>query len=86
MHNSKKKVYFHFVDKFLLSAFVFQDVYGTMESFETLFTRSYVREDGTRPSVNPQTTQLHTNALLSWALLLTICPGNHIRAITEKYV
>ncbi|XP_056605307.1 interferon-related developmental regulator 1 isoform X1 [Triplophysa dalaica] len=62
------------------------DVYGTMESFETLFTRSYVREDGTRPSVNPQTTQLHTNALLSWALLLTICPGNHIRAITEKHL
>uniref|UniRef100_A0A8C2E4M7 Interferon-related developmental regulator 1 n=1 Tax=Cyprinus carpio TaxID=7962 RepID=A0A8C2E4M7_CYPCA len=52
------------------------DVYATMESFESLFTHSYVREDGSRPSVNPQTTQLHTNALLSWALLLTICTGN----------
>uniref|UniRef100_A0A8C2E4I8 Interferon-related developmental regulator 1 n=1 Tax=Cyprinus carpio TaxID=7962 RepID=A0A8C2E4I8_CYPCA len=55
------------------------DVYATMESFESLFTHSYVREDGSRPSVNPQTTQLHTNALLSWALLLTICTGSHIR-------
>uniref|UniRef100_A0A673NL84 Interferon-related developmental regulator 1-like n=1 Tax=Sinocyclocheilus rhinocerous TaxID=307959 RepID=A0A673NL84_9TELE len=52
------------------------DVYATMESFESLFTHSFVREDGSRPSVNPQTTQLHTNALLSWALLLTICTGN----------
>lgn len=62
------------------------DVYATMESFESLFTRSYVREDGTRPSVSPQTTQLHTNALLSWALLLTICTGSHIRAIAQKHL
>ncbi|XP_026084952.1 interferon-related developmental regulator 1-like isoform X1 [Carassius auratus] len=62
------------------------DVYATMESFESLFTHSYVREDGCRPSVNPQTTQLHTNALLSWALLLTICTGSHIRAIAQKHL
>ncbi|XP_026082381.1 interferon-related developmental regulator 1-like [Carassius auratus] len=62
------------------------DVYATMESFESLFTHSYVREDGSRPSVNPQTTQLHTNALLSWALLLTICTGSHIRAIAQKHL
>uniref|UniRef100_A0A8C2E458 Interferon-related developmental regulator 1 n=1 Tax=Cyprinus carpio TaxID=7962 RepID=A0A8C2E458_CYPCA len=62
------------------------DVYATMESFESLFTHSYVREDGSRPSVNPQTTQLHTNALLSWALLLTICTGSHIRVIAQKHL
>uniref|UniRef100_A0A671SUD5 Interferon-related developmental regulator 1-like n=1 Tax=Sinocyclocheilus anshuiensis TaxID=1608454 RepID=A0A671SUD5_9TELE len=62
------------------------DVYATMESFESLFTHLYVREDGSRPSVNPQTTQLHTNALLSWALLLTICTGSHIRVIAQKHL
>ncbi|KAI2665542.1 Interferon-related developmental regulator 1 [Labeo rohita] len=62
------------------------DVYATMECFESLFTHSYVRKDGSRPSVNPQTTQLHTNALLSWALLLTICTGSHIRAIAQKHL
>uniref|UniRef100_A0A8C1VYC1 Interferon-related developmental regulator 1 n=1 Tax=Cyprinus carpio TaxID=7962 RepID=A0A8C1VYC1_CYPCA len=62
------------------------DVYATMESFESLFTHSYVRDDGSRPSVNPQTTQLHTNALLSWALLLTICTGSHIRVIAQKHL
>lgn len=63
-----------------------QDIYATMECFESLFTRSYVREDGSRPSLNPQTVQLHTNALLSWALLLTICSGSHITAIIHKYI
>ncbi|KAI4881379.1 hypothetical protein NFI96_011855 [Prochilodus magdalenae] len=62
------------------------DVHATMECFESLFTRSYVREDGSRPSLNPQTTQLHTNALLSWALLLTICSASHIKAIIHKHL
>ncbi|XP_053506659.1 interferon-related developmental regulator 1 [Ictalurus furcatus] len=62
------------------------DIYATMECFESLFTRSYVREDGSRPSLNPQTVQLHTNALLSWALLLTICSGSHITAIIHKHL
>lgn len=56
-----------------------------MESFESLFMRSYVKEDGSRPSLNPQTTLLHTNALLSWALLLTICTGSQVKAVTRKY-
>uniref|UniRef100_A0A4W5RA07 Interferon-related developmental regulator 1 n=1 Tax=Hucho hucho TaxID=62062 RepID=A0A4W5RA07_9TELE len=62
------------------------DVYATMESFESLFMRSYVKEDGSRPSLNPQTTLLHTNALLSWALLLTICTGSQVKAVTHKHL
>ncbi|TSK13230.1 Interferon-related developmental regulator 1 [Bagarius yarrelli] len=62
------------------------DIYGTMECFESLFTRSYVREDGSRPSLNPQTVQLHTNALRSWALLLTICSDCHIATIKHKHL
>uniref|UniRef100_A0AAQ6AL41 Interferon-related developmental regulator 1 n=1 Tax=Amphiprion ocellaris TaxID=80972 RepID=A0AAQ6AL41_AMPOC len=57
------------------------DVHATMECFENLFTRSYARADGTCPSINPQTSQLHTNALLSWALLLTICTANQLKDI-----
>lgn len=55
-----------------------------MECFENLFTRSYVREDGTCPSITPQTSQLHTNALLSWALLLTICAASQLNDILRK--
>uniref|UniRef100_A0A4W4F6D8 Interferon-related developmental regulator 1 n=1 Tax=Electrophorus electricus TaxID=8005 RepID=A0A4W4F6D8_ELEEL len=63
-----------------------KDVYATMECFESLFTRSYMREDGSRPSLSPATTQLHTNALLSWALMLTICDSSHITAIIHKHL
>lgn len=74
-----------FVSVELMPVILFQDVYATMECFESLFTRSYVREDGSRPCLSPQTTQLHTNALLSWALLLTICSASQITAIIHKY-
>lgn len=62
------------------------DVFATMESFENLFTKSYVRSDGSRPSLSPQTTILHTNALLSWALLLTICTASQIKDIIHKHL
>uniref|UniRef100_A0A667YU78 Interferon-related developmental regulator 1 n=1 Tax=Myripristis murdjan TaxID=586833 RepID=A0A667YU78_9TELE len=62
------------------------DVHATMECFEGLFTRSYVKEDGTRPAMGPQTTQLHTNALLSWALLLTICTASQLKDILHKHL
>lgn len=55
-----------------------------MECFENLFARSYVRADGTSPPLNPQTSQLHTNALLSWALLLTICAASQLKDILRK--
>uniref|UniRef100_A0A3P9LNY9 Interferon-related developmental regulator 1 n=1 Tax=Oryzias latipes TaxID=8090 RepID=A0A3P9LNY9_ORYLA len=62
------------------------DVQATMECFENLFTRSYARADGTCPTINPQTSQLHTNALLSWALLLTICSANQLKEILRKHL
>uniref|UniRef100_A0A673BU45 Interferon-related developmental regulator 1 n=1 Tax=Sphaeramia orbicularis TaxID=375764 RepID=A0A673BU45_9TELE len=62
------------------------DVHATMECFENLFTRSYARADGTCPSVSPQTSQLHTNALLSWALLLTICTASQVKDILRKHL
>lgn len=61
-----------------------QDVQATMECFENLFTRSYARADGTCPTIPPQTSQLHTNALLSWALLLTICAASQLKDILRK--
>lgn len=56
-----------------------------MECFENLFMRSCARQDGTCPSISPQMSQLHINALLSWALLLTICSGSQIKEILQKW-
>ena len=67
-----------------LLCFLLQDVHATMECFENLFTRSYARMDGTCPLISPQTSLLHTNALLSWALLLTICTANQLKDILRK--
>nr|XP_029522047.1 interferon-related developmental regulator 1-like isoform X2 [Oncorhynchus nerka] len=50
----------------------------------TLVVEDDILEDESRPSLNPQTTLLHTNALLSWALLLTICTGSQVKAVTRK--
>lgn len=55
-----------------------------MECFESLFTRSYARADGSCPATAPQTSQLHTNALLSWALLLTICAASQLKDVLRK--
>ncbi|XP_019948050.1 interferon-related developmental regulator 1 [Paralichthys olivaceus] len=62
------------------------DVHATMECFENLFTRSCARVDGTCPSISPQMSQLYTNALLSWALLLTICTASQLKEILCKYL
>lgn len=68
----------------IITFFHFQDVQATMDCFESLFTRSYTKADGTSPSLNPQTSQLHTNALLSWALLLTICTAGQLKDVLRK--
>ncbi|MGH0127012.1 UNVERIFIED_CONTAM: hypothetical protein FKN15_071435 [Acipenser sinensis] len=62
------------------------DVYATMECFESLFAKSYVKEDGTRSVNNAQTTVLHINALLSWTLLLTICSNTEVKNILKKHL
>ncbi|KAJ3612554.1 hypothetical protein NHX12_020825 [Muraenolepis orangiensis] len=62
------------------------DVQTTMERLESLFVRSYTRGDGTRPAVSPQNSLLHTDALLSWALLLTICTASQIREVLCKHL
>ncbi|KAM9772115.1 interferon-related developmental regulator 1 [Syngnathus typhle] len=62
------------------------DVCATMECFENLFSRSYARADGTCASISAPVSQLHTNALLSWALLLTICTGSQLKDILRKHL
>ncbi|KAM9823561.1 interferon-related developmental regulator 1 [Neosynchiropus ocellatus] len=62
------------------------DVFATMECFESLFMHSYARADGTSPSISLPTSQLHTNALLSWALLLTICSASQLQGILSRHL
>lgn len=51
-----------------------EDLYMTMECMENLFTKQYNSEGGT-----DNASALHTQALLSWALLLTICHSSEVK-------
>ncbi|XP_039616882.1 interferon-related developmental regulator 1 isoform X1 [Polypterus senegalus] len=62
------------------------DLYATLECFESLFTKSYVKGDGTPSNFNAQTTVLHINSLLAWALLLTICSNTEVKKILNKHL
>ncbi|XP_041110444.1 interferon-related developmental regulator 1-like isoform X2 [Polyodon spathula] len=70
----------------LIAADDILDVYVTMECFESLFAKSYVKEDGSRSVYNAQTTALHISALLSWSLLLTICSNTEVKKILKKHL
>ncbi|KAJ8249789.1 hypothetical protein COCON_G00230050 [Conger conger] len=62
------------------------DVYSTMDCFESLFSRSYSRPDGTRATFSPQVTLLHQHALQAWALLLTICPSAQLQSLLHRHL
>ncbi|KAG7256263.1 LOW QUALITY PROTEIN: hypothetical protein CRUP_007122, partial [Coryphaenoides rupestris] len=74
------------------------DVYATMECLEGQFVRSYADDgggdddggddddDSGRPSVGPESGPLHTNALLSWALLLTMCSATQLREVLTRHL
>ena len=48
------------------------EVVNIMTIMEGIFSGSYLRGDGSSPTVGPDMTGLHTAALASWALLVTL--------------
>ncbi|XP_029472804.1 interferon-related developmental regulator 1 [Rhinatrema bivittatum] len=56
------------------------DLYTAMECLENLFTKSYQKEKVTA------STPLHTHSLLTWALLLTICPTAEVKKKLEMHL
>ncbi|KAM8973941.1 interferon-related developmental regulator 1 [Pelodytes ibericus] len=57
-----------------------EDLYTTMECMENVFTKQYHSENGTDCSA------LHIQALLSWALLLTICHASEVKKKLEIHI
>ena len=54
----------------------FQDTVELMKSLEAIFSRSYLRSDGTSPTIDQHVQALHTAALSSWCLLMSTLPTN----------
>nr|XP_014346038.1 PREDICTED: interferon-related developmental regulator 1 isoform X1 [Latimeria chalumnae] len=62
------------------------DIYSTMECLENLFTKSYQKDDGNNGFHKvTHNAVLHINALLTWTLLLTICPATEVKKALEKH-
>lgn len=54
-----------------------QDVMERMRALEAIYSGSYLKGDGTMPSITPETGGLHAAALSAWSLLLTLLsPGD----------
>jgi hypothetical protein len=47
-----------------------------MKNLETIFSRSYLLDDGTSPIINHDLQELHTAALASWCLLVSTVSNN----------
>jgi hypothetical protein len=71
-----------------LLAFITGDVQtnggSVMDLMFTIFSGSFYKGNGVPPSINPLTAALHANALLTWALLVTVQPTSYILGLTEK--
>jgi hypothetical protein len=52
-----------------------------MKSLESIFSKSYLLNDGTVPIVTRDLQELHTAALSSWCLLVSTMPNNHAHDI-----
>jgi hypothetical protein len=53
------------------------DIIDTMQVFEEIYSGSYLKGNGSVPTVPTEEAQLHASALASWALLLTLlAPGD----------
>lgn len=62
------------------------EVVTTMETLEAVFAASYVKKDGTVPSPGHELQALHTAALSSWSLLLTLLSNSDVARLATDQV
>lgn len=59
---------------------------AAMDALCIIFSGSFLKGNGAIPNVNPETSILHSSALLSWSLLLTIMSTPFVLDLTEKHL
>jgi len=60
------------------------DTMTILEKFETLFSSSYAKGDGTLRTFTPKVYELHSTALSAWCLLLCIMPLPYVNKLAQK--
>ncbi|KAJ1526830.1 hypothetical protein ONE63_008397 [Megalurothrips usitatus] len=62
-----------------------QDVMERMRALEAIFSGSYLKGDGTLPTITPEVGSLHAAALSAWSLLLTLLsPGDVFMYMSDE--
>ena len=60
------------------------DTITILDKFESLFSLSYAKGDGTLRVFTPKMYELHNSALSNWCLLLCILPLPYVNKIAQK--
>lgn len=63
-----------------------QDMVGVLEKFESIFSNSYAKGDGTLRTLAPKVYDFHANTLSTWCLLLSIMPLHFVNKLAQKHV
>uniref|UniRef100_A0A8C2VP48 Interferon-related developmental regulator 1 n=1 Tax=Chinchilla lanigera TaxID=34839 RepID=A0A8C2VP48_CHILA len=57
------------------------ELYSTLDCLENVFTKSYLKDKDGNGICSAPSTALHISSLLSWTLLLTICPISEVKRL-----
>ncbi|XP_004626477.1 interferon-related developmental regulator 1 isoform X1 [Octodon degus] len=61
------------------------ELYSTLDCLENIFTKSYLKDKDSNGICSTPSTVLHISSLLSWTLLLTICPISEVKKRLEMH-
>lgn len=60
------------------------DILLLMQQMENIYAGSYLKGDGSMPTISPEMAVLHSSALSAWTLLLTLMAPGNITAMTHS--
>lgn len=60
------------------------EVLNLMQQFESIFAGSYLKGDGSVPTISPDLATLHSAALSAWTLLFTLMSPGDVYTMLES--
>lgn len=62
------------------------DIVAVLDKLESIFSGSYASGDGSIKTFTPKVYDLHSTALTSWSLLLSMMPLSYVTKATQKHL
>ncbi|XP_046896022.1 interferon-related developmental regulator 2 isoform X1 [Hypomesus transpacificus] len=63
-----------------------EDLVKSLSHLESVFMAAYPNREGTLPTPKPGAPGLHSAALQSWALLVTLCPASRVSVLQDLHL